>query len=118
MRTHIANEDRRVAEEKELVEAGHDNGEDEADDPGTQCRRGHRRVVRVRDGRAHLGVRRIVLQRECALVQVRVVELGLGDDAEIMDCAGLSVYKAYAEWRGMNALCPFSTSFSSSDEAE
>lgn len=26
--------------------------------------------------------------------------------------------KHNAEWRGMSALCPFSTSFSSSDEAE
>lgn len=94
MRTHIANEDGRVAEEEELVEAGHDNGEDEADDPGAQCRGGHRRVVCVRDGGAHLGVRRVVLQRECALVQVRVVELGLGDDAEIMDCTLLSVSEA------------------------
>lgn len=118
MRTHVANEDGRVAEEEELVEARHDNGEDEADDPGAQSRRGHRRIVCVRNGRAHLGVRRVVLQRECALVQVRVVELGLRDDAEIMDCTLLSVNQVQVEWRGMNALCPFSTSFSSRDEAE
>jgi hypothetical protein len=58
--THAGHRHRRVPEEEELVEPGDDNRPNEAECPRAQGRDGDGRVVRVRDGGADLGVRRIL----------------------------------------------------------
>ena len=58
---HIANSDGRIPEEEELVEASHDDGENETDYPGANGVDGHAGVIRICYGRADLGVRRVIL---------------------------------------------------------
>lgn len=59
--THGGDGDGRVAEVEELVHAGEDHGPEDADEPRPERRDGHRGVVVVGDGGAHLWVRRVVL---------------------------------------------------------
>ena len=55
--TYAGDGDRGIAEEEELVQAGEDDGPDEADEPGPEGVHGHVRVVGVGDGRTDLRVR-------------------------------------------------------------
>lgn len=59
--TYAGDGDRGVAEEEELVEAGDDDGPEQADKPGAGGGARHVGVIGVGDGGAHLGVRRVVL---------------------------------------------------------
>lgn len=71
----LADDDRGIAEEEELVHAGEDDGADDADDPDAQGARGHGDVVGVGDGAAHFRVRRVLLDVFRIRVQVGVVKV-------------------------------------------
>lgn len=72
--TYAGNGDGRIAEEEELVEAGDDNGPDEADEPCAGGRTGHVGVVCVGDGGTHLGVRRVILCTRRSALEHEIVE--------------------------------------------
>jgi hypothetical protein len=55
--------DRWVPRREEGVETRADDGEEDSDEPDAECADGYRRVVRVGDDGAHLGVRGVVNQR-------------------------------------------------------
>ena len=75
--TDLRDVDSRVSEKEELVCARKDDGEKQAEDPSTECRHGHCRIVSVGYRASDFGVRRFIFGTDYGRVKVGVVGEGL-----------------------------------------
>ena len=73
-RAHLVNVDRRVSKVEELVYSRNDNGEKQAEDPSTNCRRRHGGIVSVGYRGSNFGVRGFIFKSDGGRVKVGIID--------------------------------------------
>jgi hypothetical protein len=77
LKTNHGDIDSRVSEKEKLLCARNDNGEEQANDPCTECRHRHCRIVSVGHRRSDFRVRGFIFGSDNGRVKVGVVSEGL-----------------------------------------